>query len=183
MTRSFSSFFFLFILCLGPYKSYCIRPNTVSSNSHKHIVTDWQALARPTVHNPVNAFYRFSYIDGNYQFELKISSGGVPFVVAKYALLELTLENSDIISLYNENYERSCKGCGSRSIEENIQGVALTFPMDKDVVETLKGSFLSHIRLHLADNVLGSPINLRRSETFMEELEDFRCLVLAESGR
>jgi len=154
------------------------------SASGKHIdadehsatnTTSWVSLVRPTVRNPLNAFYRFLYNNGEYKLELKISAGGVPFTVAQNAKLELVLENGEELFLYNEHYQHSCKGCGSRSAEANIPGVTLSFPARKKDIDAMCDNYLGHIRLYLADCVLGSSLTLRRTETFRQELEAFRC--------
>jgi hypothetical protein len=94
-------------------------------------------MARPTLRNPLNLFYRFTSCNGTPMLELKLSAGGVPFVVAKNAPLELNLENGNTITLINEYYAHSAKGCGSRVAEANIQGVTLQFLLDKEIMEAL----------------------------------------------
>lgn len=82
------------------------------SDSATHFTT-WQSLQRSTICNPLNTFYRFRYENGEYKLELKISVGDMQFVVAKNTQLEIITETGSEIALYNEQYERTSKGCGS----------------------------------------------------------------------
>ncbi len=164
--------------------SYSSQGSGVSSSLDNTVTatrgTRWQTLLRPTFHDPVNAFYRFSYDDNGYRFELKISAADAPFVVAKYARLELQPEEGATVTLQNEEYQSACRGCGSRSANADILGVTLTFRMSEEDVKDLCSSFLHHVRLHLADNDLGGTLTLKRSEIFREELVHFRNEVAGE---
>jgi hypothetical protein len=142
------------------------------SNTYIARFTSWQSLQRPTIRNPLNTFYRFVYKNGEYKLELKISAGGMQFVVAQNAKLELITETGSEIILYNEHYQRSCKGCGSKSKDADIPGVMLSFPISPDGISLLSSDYLSHIRLYLASMTLGSHITLMRCETFKETLQE-----------
>lgn len=161
--------FFLPVVCLA-------QPSDPSLTTPEHSLsaaTAWQVIARPTVRNPLNAFYRFTFNDGRYFLELKLSAGGVPFVVARNAVLELETEHGAIVTVYNSTYRHSCKGCGSRHAESNIEGVTLNFPISVAAIHTLCDDYLAHLRLHLADSQLGSKVTLLRSEQFRDELSAF----------
>ncbi len=169
----------LFIFCfllpvLSSAQSFSKQGNTALSENITAIHgTEWQTLLRPNLQKPVSAFYRFSYNDDQFRLELKIAAGGAPFVVAKNAELELLPEGAHAIFLYNEQYESSCRGCGSRSVNKDVPGVTLTFVLDKHSINVLSDNYLHHITLHLTDNDLGGVLSLRRSETFREELVHF----------
>ena len=164
---------FLLILLFFPF-ACSAQERTGSDDVHDNdIATSWTALIRPTFSNPLTAYYRFTDYAGSYLFELKVSAGGVPFIVTQDAELELALENGDAVTLYNKKWQRACKGCGSIGPNADIPGVTLAFDLSRDDVEALSNSYLGHISLQLPDNVLGGRPTLRRTETFREQADYF----------
>jgi hypothetical protein len=164
----------LFALLLFPLYSVAQqRDGNEGLTLDREMATTWTALVRPTFSNPLTAYYRFVDDAGKYMFELKASAGGVPFIVTQGAKLELALENGNTVTLYNKKWQRACAGCGSKGSNADIPGVDLLFDMEKEDIEALAGSYLGHIGLHLADNVLGGSPTLRRTETFREQADYF----------
>ena len=164
---------FLLILLFFPFACVAQEPTGSDNVRHTNLATSWTALIRPTFSNPLTAYYRFTDNAGNYLFELKISAGGVPFIVTQDAELEFALENGDVITLYNKKWQRACKGCGSKGPNADIPGVTLEFDLSRDDLEALSNSYLGHISLHLPDNVLGGRPTLRRTETFRDQADHF----------
>ncbi|MBL7692989.1 MAG: hypothetical protein JNM41_15450 [Flavipsychrobacter sp.] len=138
------------------------------------IFTDWQNLSRPSIKNHFCSFYRFGFSAGAYFLDLKVSVGGVKFIVARNALLEIEMECGDTVKLYNTRYEKSCRGCGAVWKESDVHGVTLRFPMTADDLAVLAHDYPGHIRLHLPDNVAGSNFTIRRTELFRGEVDRFR---------
>jgi hypothetical protein len=177
--RSLLLLFFLF-----PFKCLAQNGERDAQRAEKNKViyrTPWKSLVRPTVRNPLNCFYRFQDSLGHFSLELKISSGGLPFIVTQHSKLELELENGDVLQLFTGPWMHSCKGCGSLSKNADIPGVALSFPITRNDIDALYDSYLGHIRLYLTDYVLGSLLTLRRTETFREQVEVFKYAI--ENGR
>lgn len=143
------------------------------------ITTPWQNLVRPTVRNPFCAFYRFIHNNRNDTLELKVSSGGVPFIVARNAKLLLELENDNTVTLYNEKYEKSCRGCGAVWKESDVYGATLRFALTDKDIEALCDSYLGHITLFMPDYILGSLLTIRRTEAFRAEVDEFRRIIKA----
>lgn len=169
MSISFRLLLFFFITL--PHSSTA-QPSGVVAPSRTYC-TSWQSLQRPTFRNPLNTFYRFRNDEGEYKLELKVSAGGMHFVVAKNAQLELITETGSEIALYNEQYERTCKGCGSIAHDADIPGVTISFPVSRDGILLLTNDYITHVRLYLANVTLGSKITLMRCETFKETLQEF----------
>lgn len=141
------------------------------------IVSQWTTMVRPTFSNPLTAYYRFVHEDGTSRLEMKISAGGVSFIVTQGANLELEMENGDVVTLANKKWQRSCKGCGSRGANADIPGVTLQFEASRQDIETLAKCHLAHVRLHLPENVLGGHLTLNRTEMFMDEVSHFQYCV------
>ncbi|MBE2290395.1 MAG: hypothetical protein IAE95_12625 [Chitinophagaceae bacterium] len=137
------------------------------------IFTDWQNLSRPSVKNHFCCFYRFGFSGGEYFLDLKVSVGGVKFIVAKNAMLEIEMECGDTVKLYNTKYEKSCRGCGAIWKESDVHGVTLRFPMTADDLRKLAHDYPGHVRLHLPENVVGSYFTIRRTELFKGEVDRF----------
>ncbi len=138
------------------------------------LFTDWQNLSRPSVKNHFCSFYRFGFSAGAYFLDLKVSVGGIKFIVARNALLEIEMECGDTVKLYNTKYEKSCRGCGAVWKESDVHGVTVRFPMTADDLAVLGHDYPGHIRLHLPDNVAGSHFTIRRTELFRDEVDRFR---------
>jgi hypothetical protein len=138
------------------------------------IYSDWQNLSRPSVKNHFCSFYRFGFSSGAYFLDLKVSVGGVKFIVARNAMLEIEMECGDTVQLFNTKYEKSCRGCGAVWKESDVHGVTLRFPMTSDDLAVLAHDYPGHIRLHLPDNVAGSYFTIRRTELFRGEVDRFR---------
>lgn len=157
---------------------YPNKTEQVFGNS-SDIFTPWQNLVRPTIRNPFCAFYRFIHSNGNDTLELKVSSGGVPFIMARNGKLLLELENDNVVTLYNNQYEKSCRGCGAVWKESDVHGATLRFPISTKDIDALCESYLGHIRLYMPDYTLGSLLTIRRTEAFRAEVEEFRSLIKA----
>lgn len=138
------------------------------------IYSDWQNLSRPSIKNHFCSFYRFGFSAGAYFLDLKVSVGGIKFIVARNALLEIEMECGDTVKLYNTKYEKSCRGCGAVWKESDVHGVTLRFPMTADDLAVLGHDYPGHIRIHLPDNVAGSHFTIRRTELFRGEVDRFR---------
>jgi len=137
------------------------------------IFTDWQNLSRPSIKNHFCSFYRFGFSGGEYFLDLKVSVGGVKFIVARNAMLEIEMECGDTVKLLNTKYEKSCRGCGAIWKESDVHGVTLRFPMTAADLRTLAHDYPGHIRLHLPDNVVGNYFTIRRTELFRGEVDRF----------
>lgn len=147
---------------------------TESTSSDDTLFSEWQNLSRPTIRNPFCSFYRFGFHNGNYFLDLKASVGGVKFIVARNALLEIEMECGDMVTLFNTKYEKSCRGCGAVWNESDVHGVTLRFPMTASDLEILAHDYPAHIRLHLPDNTAGSYFTVRRTELFRGEVDRFK---------
>src|SRR5258708_2866566 len=77
----------------------------------------WQVLQRCTARNPMTTFFRIANINDNYYLQLKVMLGGMSFVVPRSAELELEFNNDQYITLFNSEYQKSCRGCGARKFE------------------------------------------------------------------
>ncbi len=141
------------------------------------IFSDWQNLSRPSIKNHFCSFYRFGFSGGQYFLDLKVSVGGVKFIVARNAMLEIEMECGDTVKLFNTKYEKSCRGCGAVWKESDIHGVTLRFPMTVEDLHTLAHDSPGHIRLQLPDNVVGSYFTIRRTELFKGEIDRFMAQV------
>ncbi len=141
------------------------------------IFSDWQNLSRPSIKNHFCSFYRFGFSGGQYFLDLKVSVGGVKFIVARNAMLEIEMECGDTVKLFNTKYEKSCRGCGAVWKESDVHGVTLRFPMTVDDLHTLAHDYPGHIRLHLPENVVGSYFTVRRTELFRGEVDRFMAQV------
>lgn len=138
-----------------------------------YYATNWQPLLRPTLRNPVNVFYRFTIKNGVDKLELKVSLSGEQFLVARNAPLELEVGGmycgNDVVTLYNEEYRKSCRGCGSRVKGGDMEGVTLYFPIDKEAMKKLDGKYIYHLRLKTGEDLwVGGCPKDARSELFRD---------------
>lgn len=162
------------LLLLLPFTCFSQQRDDEGGDMHAaDLATTWTALIRPTLSNPLTAYYRFVDEGGKYHLELKASAGGVPFIVTQDAKLEFAMENGEVVTLYNKKWQRACKGCGSKGGNSDIPGVTLEFDLKRGNVFTLSNSYLGHMSLELPDNVLGGKPTLRRTETFREQADYF----------
>lgn len=164
----------LLLLLLLPFAVYAQQRGTGDKSAHSEdLSTSWTALIRPTLSNPLTAYYRFVDDGDKYHLELMASAGGVPFIVTQDAKLEFAMANGEVVTLYNKKWQRACKGCGSKGGNADIPGVKLEFDLNHGNVIALSNSYLEHISLQLPENVLGGKPTLRRTETFREQADYF----------
>jgi hypothetical protein len=135
--------------------------------------THWQPLVRPTLHNPLTAFFRFAKVDNDYYLQLKVMTGSDgSFVVARNAPCELMVWPNRSITVYNMAYQQSCVGCGSRAEKTNDpEGVTLTYPISEDdVALLLRRCSLYRVRINIGEMCFEKPLTPTRSKLFTDQV-------------
>lgn len=138
----------------------------------------WETLVRPSIKNPLNIFYRFVSKEGKYYFQTKISMSGESFIVKRGAPLELLLGPeygaAEKVVFSSPTYKRSCLGCGSRSTNGDMQGVTITYPIEKSTLERMQQYFIQHVSIELNEDLIaGSTPTLVRAEHFRDQVTAF----------
>ena len=153
-------------------KSEYLQEDRIDESTHDTIKrTFWMVLEHANLSRHLNTFFRISYISGQYFLDLKIMEGGDSFVVAKNAEFKLKLERDIVVTLYNEDYQKSCIGCGAKGNWGNgAQGVTLSFRMYDFDLSMLMNYYVEKVRLYCEDGFLERKVNDQHSELLMDQI-------------
>ncbi len=134
--------------------------------------THWHILERGQVERQLNVYFRISSINSAYFLDLKVVQGARTFAVAKYAPLQITLENGAELILYNTEYQRSCKGCGARGYKGNdAEGVTLCYPITEHAMALLLDNHAYKLKFTDGNGSYSRIIKENEAQTLMEELD------------
>jgi len=145
------------------------RIDAATGDSIMH--TYWFVLARATIGDPLNLFFRITRINNEYFLDVKAMDAGDNMVIARGEPLDLLLDDGNKIRLYNSEYEASCIGCGARGYAgSDAQGVLLTYPIYKADLQKLQYRYPDKVRLYNADGYWYKRIDVNNSDVFIHEI-------------
>jgi hypothetical protein len=134
--------------------------------------THWLVLQRGSVERKLNIYFRISSVNHSYIIDLKVIQGASTFAVAKYAPLQMKLENGAELTLYNTEYQRSCKGCGARGYKGNdAEGVELSYPITEAALALLLDAHVARLKFTDGNGTYNRPVKENEAQTLMEELD------------
>lgn len=148
-----------------------LQESRIDENSGDSLMsTYWHVLARGTVGDPFNVFYRLTSVNGAYAIQLKMMNAGRKIVIAKNAQLQLLLDNDRKLVLYNKEYRNSCKGCGARGlIGSDAHGVTVTYPIGSKDMAMLQYAYLEYVKVYSAEGYWLKRISERNSDIFIDQ--------------
>jgi|GEM_PF-4817439 len=174
MKRILLVVFMLPLLCNGQsIRLSTLAENRVDEFSHDTIATTyWHTLSHGTISDPLNISFRICRTNNSYSVEIKMMDAGTKTVVPKNAAFEISLENGELVTLYNSEYQAICRGCGAINYNGNdAPGITLIYPLNKADIVSLQRSYISKLKLYSAEGYWHKRVNERNSELFMNYLE------------
>jgi hypothetical protein len=174
MKRVLLVVFMLPFLCNGQsIRLSTLAENRVDEFSHDTIATTyWHTLSHGTISDPLNISFRICRINSSYSVEIKMMDAGTKTVVPKNAAFEISLENGELVTLYNSEYQGICRGCGAINYNGNdAPGITLIYPLNKADIVSLQRSYISNLKLYSAEGYWHKKVNERNSELFMNYIE------------
>lgn len=114
---------------------------------------------------------RISQIEGSVFLDVKyVCSGSSACIMPEGNVMMLKLSNDSILSFRNTKTVLSCNGCGSTGVAfSERQGLDLTFPTTRDVLQYLSENKLVKVRLYLQDGYVEDSVPSGSSQTMAKQ--------------
>lgn len=124
--------------------------------------TSWETI---NMSNKFTAYCRISKINKDFFFDLKLMIGGTVFSIDEKQNLMFKLDNDEIITLSNLKYSITCNGCGAKGIiGSQIQGIMVSYPINKEKIIKLKKYNTLKIRIYTNDGYVENELKSKHSK-------------------
>jgi hypothetical protein len=145
-----------------------IEDKTDEFTKHQIKRTSWDRIV---FGNSFVAHSQVSKVDNTVFLNLKIMRSGV-FAVEDGGKLMLMVATDSALTLTNQKYQISCRGCGAVGLSgSDAQGIDLSFTVSPDVMTYLAGHSLKKIRLYTTSGYLEAEIKSKNSSVLSSQLK------------
>lgn len=159
----------LLALPLASYSQELIENKVDEFTKHKVLRTSWEPLTRT---QKLYSFIQISKVNESSYLRIKYTIPNTIFSIREGDKIMLKLANDSIVSLLYPKSQVSCKGCGVVGISmSNHDGVEVSIPLDKDVVDILIKQRISKIRVYTTKGYAEEDVKEKLSENLINELK------------
>jgi hypothetical protein len=119
--------------------------------------TSWETLSS-SMSTMSNAHFRISLVGDFETFDMKLMMNKV-FSIDKDAQLMLKLDDGEVVTLQNLEYQITCKGCGATGFAgSEAEGIEVRYPLSKEQIIILKAHKVVKVRTTTNDGYFDNDI-------------------------
>lgn len=125
--------------------------------------TSWETFCYSTS-TMSNAHFRISLVGDLETFDMRLMMNKV-FSIDKDAQLMLKLDDGEVVTLENLEYQITCKGCGATGFAgSEAEGIEVRYPLSKEQIAILKAHKVVKARTTTNDGYFDNDIKDKNAE-------------------
>ena len=129
--------------------------------------TSWEKLA---MDSKIMAYFRFSKINNNLYFDLKIGDGSV-FSIDKGQEFMFKSIDGDVIKIQNAEYKLTCAGCAAIGVMGSSgQGIMTSYLIDNETAVQLKSINVEKVRVYTSKGYFDVDLKSKNSMKINQSL-------------
>ncbi len=129
--------------------------------------TSWESLSSTS---SANAHFRISLVGDLETFDLKLMIDKV-FAIDKDKEVMFKLDNGEILTVQNIEFEVTCNGCGAVGLQgSEAEGLQVSYLLSKDQIEKLKAHKIVKVRIDTNDGYIDADIKDKNADKFQKSL-------------